>query len=82
MEDTFSCSGRDEGARQGGWGRTRHRSGQTGDRLGVGPRRRSRERGSPRSGRRTVEHRLRRKGKSVWESEEGSALCTLSVRCR
>lgn len=50
MEDMFSCSGRDEGARQGGWGRTRHRSGQTGDRLGVGPRRRSCEPGSPCSG--------------------------------
>lgn len=48
MEDTFNCSGRDEGAQQGGW---EHRSGQTGDRLGVGPGRRSRERGSPRSGR-------------------------------
>lgn len=50
MEDTFNCSGRDEGAQQGGW---EHRSGQTGDRLGVGPGRRSRERGSPHSGRRT-----------------------------
>lgn len=36
MEDTLSCSGRDEGTGQGGWGRTRHRSGRTGDRQGWG----------------------------------------------
>lgn len=81
MEDTFSCSGRDEGAGQGGWGETTQKWPDWGQ-TGVGPGRRSCERGSPRSGRRTVEHRLRQKGKRVWESEEDSALCTLSVRCQ